>query len=390
MKIDCDAPRAVQAVLEQAKGYEDVSFSPDNRRLALAGTYQDSISIADVNITMDGGHPHVTLTDVVEYMSPRLNRPHGVAFLNDDTIVVANWGPGNPAPSGRWRGDVNVLRLPSDAVTHQPAELAPIDPRPGPGFELLNVPSSVAVARGTDADIEVLVANSFGDTITSHTLDSDPIAVRSSNVLLRRWLDVPDGLTVSADGAWIAVSNHDAHTVMLYDNWSSLHEDSKPDCILRGVCYPHGVCFSADGNHLLVADAGRPYVYVFAQDAQKWRGVQYPVASVRVMEEDVFRQHPRFDLGDAGPKGIDLDRDGHLLAVTSVYQPLAFFDVAAILDRSTGECRDPAWQMSQELDVLEQQARMLRARVDALKRSRSYRVTKPLRSLKAAWSRIRH
>jgi hypothetical protein len=267
-------------------------------------------------------------------------------------------------------------------------ELPRIDLGPGPGFEFSNAPGSLRVAGGAH-DVEVLVANNSGDTITAHTVDRDPIAVTSSNVLLSRGLDYPDGLAVSADGEWIAVSNRAAHIVMLYQRSSSLDEDSEPGCILRGVSYPHGICFSPDGRHLFVAGTGRPYVHVFARDGQMWRGVQYPAVSVRVMQEDVFRQHPRFDQGDAGSKGIDLDRDGHVLAVTSAYQPLAFFEVAAILDRSTGQC-DPARHVSYELDVADEQARKFKTRVEALEGSRSFRMTKPLRSLNAAWSRIRH
>jgi len=377
MEIAYDAPRAVQAVPGQPRGFEDVCFSPDNRRLALAGCYQNSISIADINIATDGGRPHVTLTNVVEYLSPCLKEPHGVAFLDDDTIVVANR-----------LGDVDVLRVPADAAAHQPVELPPIDLGPGPGFELLNAPGSIAVAGGAHGDVEMLVANNSGNTVTAHTLDSDPIAVTSTNVRLRRGMDYPDGLAVSADGEWIAVSNHRAHTVMLYQRSSSLHEDSVPGCILRGVSYPHGLCFSPDGRHLFVASTGGPFVHVFARDGQMWRDVRYPAVSVRVMHEDVFRQHPRFDQGDGGSKGIDLDRDGHVLAVTSAYQPLAFFEVAAILDLSTGQC-DDARHVSYELDVVEEHTRKVKARIEALERSRSFRVTKPLRSLNAAWSRIR-
>jgi hypothetical protein len=75
--------------------------------------------------------------------------------------------------------------------------------------------------------------------------------------------------------------------------------------------------------------------------------------------------------------------------VTSAYQPLAFFEVAAILDRSNGQC-DHARHVSYELDVVEEQTRKVRTRVEALRRSRSFRMTKPRRSLNAAWSRIRH
>jgi hypothetical protein len=57
---------------------------------------------------------------------------------------------------------------------------------------------------------------------------------------------------------WFAVSNHETHSVLLYQQGPSLTADSEPDGILRCVTYPHGLRFSADGYHLFVADAGAP------------------------------------------------------------------------------------------------------------------------------------
>jgi hypothetical protein len=51
-------------------------------------------------------------------------------------------------------------------------------------------------------------------------------------------------------------------------------------------------------------------------------------------------------------------------------------------------CRDHALQMSSELEILEQ-ARVAEARIAALEGSKSFRMTKPLRRLKATWSRRR-
>lgn len=375
IEIVPDASPSVRAALEQTKGCEDVRFSPSNRRMALAKWDRNAIAVVDVDIAADDHRPHVTVTDVAEFSSPYLKYPHGVDFLDDETIIVAN----------RDR-DVTVFRLPSDGG--QPAELTPIDPPPGRRFELLNAPGSLAIATGADGGTEVLVCNNHGNTITRHSLDDVSLAVTSSNVLLRRWLSFPDGIALAADGAWIAVSNHHAHIVTLYEPWESLHEDADPDCILRGVSYPHGVRFSADARHIFVADCGGPYVHVFGRDGQTWRGVQYPNLSVRVMDDDVFQQHPRCNLGDGGPKGIDIDRRGHVLAVTSEYQRLAFFDLSAILERSTGRCPDSARQLSYELEVLER-TRVLEAHIAALKRSMSFRLTTPLRALKATWLKTR-
>ena len=371
LEIAPDASTSVRAALEQTKGGEDVRFSPNNRLMAIANAHHNSIVIVDVDIATVDHRPQVTLTAGAALSSPRLKYPHGVDFLDDETIVVASRD-----------ADVTVFRLPSDAS--RPAELTPIDPPPGRRFERLNAPGSLAIATGVDGGTEVLVCNNHGNTITRHSLDDESRAVTRSNVLLRRWLSFPDGISLTAEGTWIAVSNHHARVVTLFERSESLHEDADPDCILRGVSYPHGVCFSADGRHVVVADCAGPFVHVFERDGHPWRGVQYPNLSVRVMDDAVFQLHPRCNLGDGGPKGIDIDRHGRVLAVSSEYQQLAFFDLAAIFERSAGRCPDRARQLSYELEVLERE-RVLEAHVAALKRSMSFRFTAPLRRAKAAW-----
>ena len=98
----------------------------------------------------------------------------------------------------------------------------------------------------------------------------------SSEVLLRKWLDIPDGVRLSPDRRWIAVSNHSTHDVLLYENVPSLNEHTDPDGILRRVRYPHGLRFSSDGRYLFVADPGAPDVHVYAEDSAGWWGVRHP------------------------------------------------------------------------------------------------------------------
>jgi hypothetical protein len=137
---------------------------------------------------------------------------------------------------------------------------------------------------------------------------------------------------VSHDRQWIAVSNHNTHDALLYRNSPTLNEHAEPDGALRCAYYPHGLRFSADGRHIFVADAGAPYIHVYASDGGDWRGARSPAMSFRVMDDRVFslgRQNPQ----EGGPKGIDVDAGMNLLVATSEHQPLVMFDLPAILER---------------------------------------------------------
>jgi hypothetical protein len=382
VEIAPDFSDAVHAALERLGRAEDVTFSPSGHRLALAGFERSVIAIADVRITADGDGAHVTVTGVTELESPRLTGPHGLCFVDDETIVVANRG-----------GDVALFRLPSGGADVPRPELTPIDLPARRGFELLDGPSEVTIARGTDSEIELLVCNNHNDTVTRHVLQVDgraPQGVTVNEVLLRQHLDLPDGVTVSPDGVWIAVSNHNRHRVMLYERSPSLRERSDPDGILRGTWCPHGLRFSADGCLLFVADAEAPFVHIYSRDVGEWRGVEFqPAASLRVMDDDTFQRGR--GPGQGGPKGVDIDHSGCVLVVTSAHKPLAFFDVAAIHERIRRRRPDGAQQLRCELDILDRERLAeARARQSAmlLSRLKRARLAKPLRDLKAAWSRV--
>ncbi len=371
LEISLDAPQSIRAALRRIGRSEDVSFAPNNRRLALACFDHNSIAIVDVDITTAGDRSTVIVTGVAEYSSPCLMRPHGVDFLDDETVLVANR-----------KGNVVAFRLPSN-VSAGDAELKPIDPKPGNGFDLLSEPGSLVIARDAGTAVEVLTCDNRADAVTIHVLEEDPFRVTSSGILLRRLLDFPDSVALSDDENWIAISNHDAHVVMMYRRTPSLSEESDPECIFRGVMYPHGLQFDADGQHLFVADAGRPHVHIYARDGATWRGVAYPAASLRVMGDDILELGR--DAASRGPKGVAIDNSGSVLAVTYENQPLAFFDISAMLERSEARCPNHALQLSYELEALEQGRARLEARLARVTGSKTYRLTEPLRRLRSAW-----
>jgi hypothetical protein len=194
-----------------------------------------------------------------------------------------------------------------------------------------HTPGSVAVHPLGEEAVELLVCNNYANTVTRHVVDrrGGHAPVRDE-LFLKRQLDVPDGICVSADGAWIAVSNHNTHSVLLYDRTAAPGPDAEPDGVLRNVLCPHGVRFTPDQKHILVADAAARYVNVYQRGGASWRGTRDPVRLFPVLSDEVFRRG-RHNPQEGGPKGIDIGTELRVLAVTCECQALAFFDVDEIL-----------------------------------------------------------
>ena len=381
LELHCVAPPSVTDALNRLGRTEDVRFSPGNRRLAVASFHRNRVVVFDVDVAGSAGAPRVALTGGVELSSPALRWPHGVEFIDDETLVVTSRGR-----------DVTLFTLPPGKTDVPSHEVTPIAQWPADRTSFLDAPGSVMVTRIADDACEVLICNNDGHTVTRHRLDRGAGgALRHSEILLQKCLRIPDGVSVSPDRRWIAVSNHSTHNVLLYENSPALNADTEPDGILRRLYYPHGVRFSADGRHLFVADAGAPYLNVYAQDSDEWRGVRHPVASVRVMADAVF-ERGRHNPEEGGPKGLDIDRNSSVLVVTSECQPLAFFDVPALLQLALtgGSAREPeALGLSHELCLMEEIRRMAESATEAhaMRSSLSWRLTAPLRRVRSVFRR---
>ncbi len=362
---------------------EDVRFSPSNRRLAVASFDRNRIAVFDVALAPASGTPRVALTGGVELSSPALQWPHGLDFIDDDTLIVTSR-----------RRDVTLFTLPPGDRGVRSHEALPIAGWPTDRTTLLNAPGSVAVTRLEGGACEVLVCNNNGHTVTRHRLDRDANhTLRHSAILLQKHLDIPDGVTVSPDRRWIAVSNHSAHNVLLYENSPTLGSDAEPDGILRRVAYPHGLRFSADGRHLFVADAGAPHLHIYARDPDEWFGVRHPVATVRVMDDVVF-ERGRANPQEGGPKGLDIDASSRVLVVTSECQPLAFLAVPALLaltgaGGSAGDHRRLG--ISHELHLMQERRQWAQEADEAraFRNSLSWRIAAPLRRLLSTFRRYR-
>ena len=308
MQVKYSVTQQVLDVIFSLGRTEDIRFSPRRRRLAIAAFTLNKIAILAASVPADGKDIRVTEANVMS--SPFLRSPHGVDFIDEETIIVANRD-----------GDACIFRLPviEDRIHSQ--ELIPVaEIRSG---EVLHTPGSVCVTTRPGNVCEALICNNYGDFVTRHWLDLAS-GSQKNEILLRKQLSIPDGICVSTDTRWIAVSNHGTQSVLIYENVSELNEHSDPVATLRGSAYPHGLRFAANNRLLIVADAGAPYLHIYADDGSGWRGERNPITSLRVMKEEAFL-YGRYNPQQGGPKGIDVHDDLGLVVTTCETQPLAFF-----------------------------------------------------------------
>lgn len=306
----------VQATLAQLGRTEDVRFSPDNRRLALAGYGEDTCLLLDIRI--DASHPDgaIAITGFTKLISDDLVEPHGFDFIDDDTLVVANR-----------KGSVAVFDLSITSCEQIELEARHRITRAN-WMRRIHSPGSVLVKGPVSGGAEILVCNNYRKRVTAHRIGRDGRI--SNRVALSLGLDVPDGIACTPDGRWLAISDHFTNSALIYDCQGRLTPRTAPVGRLTGMAYPHGLRFSPDGRYAFVAYAGAPVLHVFRSDTGQWMGDHAPLRSVKVLSDEVF-QRGRTNDAEGGPKGVDIDNSGTILVVTCEEQPLAFFRVADLI-----------------------------------------------------------
>jgi len=317
LRLDYEAPDNVHRAICSIGRTEDVRFSPTGRRLAIAEYNKNRITVLEISGAASSNSNGLVITDAAQISSPQLNNPHGLDFIDDEKIVVTNR-----------EGGACIFELPervSGAVELAPA--AVILSRD------LMTPGSVSVVRGP-GQLEALICNNYVNKVTRHSLEPDALlSTEPAKILLNKWLDIPDGIGVSCDQQWLAVSNHNTHNVFVYRMRPSLNELSDPDCILSGIHYPHGVRFTSDNRFIFVADAGSPYIHIFEKSTVDWKGVHTPRLSFRVLDDEHFLRG-RHQRAEGGPKGLDVNSAMNVLVTTCESQPIAFVDLRPILERT--------------------------------------------------------
>ena len=260
------------------------------------------------------------MDDFLEVTSGGIGLVHGLDFIDDQTLVIANRD-----------GHVSVVPLPTGEMAGRRMHVAPVAEVRGRFLSRTKSPGSVGVRRDADGLISLLVCNNYTHHVSRHVLDPQAgYRVVANSVVLRRSLRIPDGIALSHDGEWIAVSSHGTHDVKMFSTGGKLRPWSAPAGTLRQANYPHGLRFSSDDQHVLVADAGAPVIHVYHRGLG-WGGKRSPERSVVVLDEEAFARG-RYNEQEGGPKGIDIDRTNRVLAVTCEEQSLAFFSLKCMID----------------------------------------------------------
>lgn len=316
-EIDYSSAPMVRSALAGLGRTEDIRFSPDNRLAALAGYGHNSCMILTVQVTWNGAEPSIHLHDFFEIKSPAITDPHGFDFIGNGRLLVANRN-----------GALTVFRLPPPPYDGKTFTLEPEQTIRRTGFSKpLRTPGSVAVVKRSDTMFDIFACNTFHHQVTAHRLRLGWLRrLVTGHVAAEAGLDVPDGVAVSPDKRFMAISNHNNHCVSIFDLNGRLGPDAPIAGTLTGINYPHGLRFSPDGSKLYVADAGAPSVHRFDADNGNWARNSGPAKTVQVLSEQVF-QAGRKNPQEGGPKGLDLDRTGRIMALTCEEQPLAFFNV---------------------------------------------------------------
>ena len=324
--LQATAPDFVETAKTTLARTEDCKFSPSGKKLAIAGFAKNKIMVFDVDIEPSLTPPKIRLTDYIELHSPQLNHPHGLDFVDDETLLIGNRG-----------GTVTIFALPVPTPAQKVATVTPLlEITKAAPFTKLNSPGSVCVTSVSAEGYELVVCNNYARRVSHHIVSRGPAhKLVKSRVMLERGLRVPDGAALSANKALLAISNHLTHEVFIYDNRQRIERRARPQGRLKGVDFPHGLRFAENDTYMFVADAGLPFMRLYHSPDAAWEGEHVPIAAIRVMDDETFlKGHTNHQEG--GLKGLDLSPDGKILATTCETQPLVFFDTARLLHEAGG------------------------------------------------------
>lgn len=324
--LEVHAPDFVREKTGNLARTEDCRFSPNGKKLAMAGFAKNAIVIFDVELNSGDGAPQLSLTDYVELTSEVLNHPHGLDFVDDETLVIGNRG-----------GSVVVFQVPDPTPDQKQIVLPPLlTITKADFFNKLNSPGSVCVTDSGPDSYEILVCNNYNHRVTQHCVSRGAgHRVTSNRILLENRLKIPDGVAQSENRHLFAISNHLTHEVFIYRTEAKNGRRTLPHGVLKGVDFPHGLRFFGDDRYILVADAGLPFSRLYFCADGKWEGEYRPIRSIRVMPDETFlkgRSNPQ----EGGLKGLDFSPCGQILATTCEMQPLVFYDAEKLLKAAAG------------------------------------------------------
>lgn len=300
---------------------EDVKFSPTGGLLAAVATNGSMFLFA-----VDTRSRPIRIIGCTELRSSSLSSPHGIDFLSEDVVVVANRS-----------GWVTFYRIPNVNAWEERMNIEPIHEMESVWFghkgatRLLgdrNIRCGPGSVRVHDRQLFICCNNLNTVTVHGYRLQQGVVETNDGTVVVQAGVEIPDGVALSRDGRWMAVSDHHHQRVIVYRR-----SDEAELCVLRDadLSYPHGLCFDPAGQVLYVADAGQRYVHVFVSASGWDRSTDRSTFKLLAVDADAFDRTRKAKAGpnsalEGGIKGIDIDPSGRILATTCRNQTLRFFE----------------------------------------------------------------
>jgi hypothetical protein len=301
---------------------EDVRFSPSGQRLAVITSQAKLLLFA-----IDANARPVTAQLLTTMASADLRAAHGVDWIDEDTLVVANRAAGlaffKIPRSNQWAAESKIAAV---SIVQSSWFGAPDEKRQ------LNAMRKVATGPGSARihDGYVYAGCNMSNTVTRHRILAGPTC-DDGELVAQEGINIPDSAIVSPDGVWLAVADHYNHRVLIFRLGEKSPCGALTDPRLK---HPHGIAINPSGTVIVAADAGGRGIFAFHARDGLWNVHQTEAFMIDGVTEAVYARvqsevaEQARDV-EGGAKGIDISKDGRVVVSTCRGQTLRFFELHA-------------------------------------------------------------